>query len=60
MDFKTWLKKVDMLVYKKLNLHLKDLPDEDFCINYDNKITCVEMADKIIKDQYNFLSFMTT
>ena len=54
MDLKTWLKKVDELVYKKLNLHLKDLPDEDF------RITCVEMADKIVKDQYNFLSFMTT
>tara|TARA_B100000902_G_C27303213_1_gene913996 strand:+ start:1194 stop:1376 length:183 start_codon:yes stop_codon:yes gene_type:complete len=60
MNFKNWLKKVDDLVFNKLDLHLKDLPDEDFWVNYDNKMTCVEMADKIIKDQYKFLSFMTT
>ena len=58
MRFNIWLKNVDSLVFETLNLRLKDLPDEDFWVNWDNEVTCEEMANKIITNQYNFLSFM--
>ena len=58
MEFETWLKKVDDFVYNKLDLHLKDLPDEDFWVHWDNRVTYEVMANKIITNQYNFLSFM--
>ena len=59
MKFNLWLKKVDNLVFQSLNLRLNDLPDEDFRVHWGNKLTCVEMANKIIMDQYDFLNFMS-
>ena len=58
MEFETWLKKVDEFVYNKLDLHLKDLPDEEFLVHWDNQVTYEVMSNKIITNQYNFLSFM--
>ena len=57
-NFKLWIKKVDKRVYKKLNMHLSDLPDEDFWNNWNNGMNYKSMANHIIQDQYNFINFM--
>ena len=33
MEFETWKNKVENYVYIKINIKLKDLPDEDFWVN---------------------------
>jgi hypothetical protein len=59
LDFTKWMEKVDRYVYKNLNLHLSDLPDEDFWVNWDNNMEYKTMANMIIKDQVDFIDFMT-
>jgi len=59
MKFKTWLDKVDDYVYEILNLRLKDLPDEDFWVHWNNKVDYKIMAEIIIKDQTNFIDFIS-
>ena len=58
MNFKLWLKKVDSYVYKHLNMNLKDLPDEDFWVHWENNVTYTQMGNQIIKDQYDFVDFI--
>jgi hypothetical protein len=58
IDFKSWVKKVDKRVYKKLKLHLSDLPDEDFWVNWNDGMKYKSMADIIVKDQYDLLDFI--
>ena len=55
IDFAKWVKKVDKIVYTNIKLHLQDLPDEDFWINWNNGMNYKLMANNIIKDQKNFL-----
>jgi hypothetical protein len=57
-DFSKWMKKVDRRVFKKLNMHLSDLPDEDFWINWSNGIEYKIMASKIVMDQNDFVEFL--
>lgn len=57
-DFKKWMKKVDKRVFKKLKLHLDDLPDEDFWNSWNNDMKYKRMADKILKDQEDFVDFL--
>jgi len=57
-NFEKWMKKVDKRVYKKLNLHLSDLPDEDFWINWSNGMKYRKMANNIVEDQNNFIKFL--
>ncbi len=58
MKFKTWLKNVDVYVYENIKLRLHELPDEDFWIHWNNNVSSKEMAQIIIKDQYEFLNFI--
>jgi hypothetical protein len=58
MEFKIWLRNVEIIVNKKLKLKLCDLPDEDYWINWNNKLSYEKMADIIIKDQNKFLQFI--
>ena len=57
-DFNKWMKKVDKRVFKKLNMHLSDLPDEDFWNSWNNGMKYKIMASKILKDQEDFVDFL--
>ena len=57
-DFSKWMKKVDRRVFKKLNMHLSDLPDEDFWTNWNNGMEYKIMANNIVKDQDDFVEFL--
>ena len=57
-DFNKWIKKIDEKVFKKLNLHLSDLPDENFWMNWNNGMKYKTMASKIVDDQNNFIEFL--
>ena len=43
-----WVNKVDKIVFKYLNLHLDDLPDENYRINFDEGMEPESMAKIII------------
>lgn len=55
ISFIAWKKRVDDIVYKELELHLDDLPDEDFRMAYDNNINAIKFAKFIIKINMEFL-----
>lgn len=57
-DFNKWMKKVDKRVFKKFNMHLSDLPDDDFRTNWNNGIKYKIMANKILKDQEDFVDYL--
>jgi hypothetical protein len=44
-----WVNKVDKIVFKYLNLHLDDLPDENYRINFDEGMEPECMAKIIIE-----------
>lgn len=48
--FKKWLKQVDSIVYKKIGLRLRDLPDEEFYYSWMDGMKSHEMAEKIVSD----------
>jgi hypothetical protein len=52
------MKKIDKRVFKKLNMHLSDLPDEDFWNSWNNGMKYKIMASKILKDQEDFVDFL--
>lgn len=47
-SFEQWRNLVDSIVFIVINLHLDDLPDEDFRINYDNGLHVCDMAKLVI------------
>ena len=57
-DFNKWMKKVDKRVFKKLKMHLDDLPDEDFWNSWNDGMKYKIMAKKILKDQEDFVDFL--
>ena len=57
-DFNKWMKKVDKRVFKKLNMHLSDLPDEDFWNSWNDGMEYKMMANNIVKDQEDFIDFL--
>ena len=58
LDFNKWMKKVDKRVFRKLNMHLSDLPDENFWTNWNNGMEYKIMANIIVKDQNDFVEFL--
>jgi len=58
MEFETWKNKVENYVYIKINIKLKDLPDEDFWVNWYDSMSYKEMGNKIINNYFNFGNFI--
>lgn len=50
LSYKSWVNEVDSKVFKKLKLHLEDLPDELYRDNYDEGISTDEMAKFVIEN----------
>lgn len=53
-SYLSWLTKVDIKVFKTLQLHIEDLPDELYRDNYDENTTVDDMA-KIVIDNNKIL-----
>jgi len=47
-----WMNTVETIVFNHTGLYLDDLPDETYRINFDDGMSCVDMA-KIVIDPYN-------
>lgn len=54
-NFEIWKDNVDNIVFDKLNLHCHDLPDEDYWMNWHNKMSPQQMANYIIQNTYDML-----
>lgn len=50
INFLIWMTNIEKIVYNKLNAALDEIPDEDYRLNYENKITYEEMAKIVIKN----------
>ena len=55
-SFEKWKYKVEIIVHKETGLHLDELPDENYHINYENGMNFTEMANYIIL--HSFVPFM--
>ena len=51
--FLDWMDNVETHVFKKIKMNLLDLMDEPYRINFDDKMTCTEMADIVISNYNN-------
>lgn len=49
-NFKSWLNLVNKHIYSKLQIHLEDLPDNSFRLDFEQGLTPHEMALKTVKD----------
>ena len=53
--FEEWKSNVDAIVFKSINIHCNELPDEDYWMNWDNEVSHFDMAKYIIKEYLNFI-----
>jgi hypothetical protein len=49
-DFYDWKQKVDNYIYDLIQVHLYDLPDNTFRLDFDAGYSYQQMADKVVKD----------
>lgn len=56
--FSKWMDLVEKQVFKKLQLMLRDLPDENYRISFEDKISAHEMATIVINDYNNYENFL--
>ena len=50
IEFNNWLKQVDNYIFSILKIHLTDLPDNTFRMDFEKGMNYKEMADKTLKD----------
>lgn len=49
-DFYNWKQQVDDYIYDLIQVHLEDLPDNTFRLDFDAGHTYQQMADKVVED----------
>ncbi len=49
-NYNLWIKQIDDYIYNLIDIHLDDLPDNTFKLDFDEGISITEMADKVVKD----------
>ena len=59
LSFDNWMKKVNKIVFNKINLNLNDLPDEDFWVIWDSNKSPQFMANVVLKDYGDFVDFIS-
>ena len=50
IKFNNWLKHVDNYIFSILKIHLTDLPDNTFRMDFEEGLSFKKMADKTLKD----------
>mgnify|MGYP001198057407 CR=1 FL=1 len=48
--FKIWVQNIDIYIYSLIDIHLDDLPDNTFRLDFNAGTSVVEMAEKVLKD----------
>ena len=48
--FKQWMRQVDEYVFDKLDLHLDDLPDEMYRIEFDEGCSPLDMGKHVVSE----------
>ena len=50
--YREWMNTVSKIVYMKIHIHLDDLPDENYRINFDQDMTAEDMAKIVLRTYY--------
>lgn len=48
--FKIWVQNIDIYIYSLIDIHLDDLPDNTFRLDFNAGTSVIEMAEKVLKD----------
>jgi hypothetical protein len=49
-NYNLWIKQIDDYIYNLIDIHLDDLPDNTFKLDFDDGVSIIEMANKVVKD----------
>jgi len=48
--FKIWIQNIDIYIFNLIDVHLQDLPDNTFRIDFESGTSVIDMAEKVLKD----------
>ena len=48
--FKIWIQNIDIYIFNLIDVHLQDLPDNTFRIDFQSGTSVIDMAEKVLKD----------
>lgn len=48
--YKIWVQNIDIYIYSLIDIHLDDLPDNTFRLDFNAGTSVIEMAEKVLKD----------
>jgi hypothetical protein len=48
--FKIWVQNVDIYIYSLIDIHLDDLPDNTFRLDFESGTSIIDMAEKVLRD----------
>ena len=48
--FKIWVQNIDIYIYSLIDIHLDDLPDNTFRLDFESGTSIIDMAEKVLRD----------
>ena len=50
INYNLWVKQIDTYIFNLIDIHLNDLPDNTFRLDFEEGTSVIKMADKVVKD----------